>query len=567
VETTRRRGVPRLALTSVLLLLLACSCRAVALPPPPAPELDLLGQGWGSVAGVSSQADGLHVEATGGWIVGQDGSGGQPDPPVDLAGTHLRAGPGFTLRATFADVTGDASWAVHDRPPVTADEFRIEPPGLVLTLRDDDVQVTVRDGWSDPDGAAAEPVLDRHVQVADPTAALTLTSTADLLTVASGGQTLVTLPAGEVFTSGRLWFGFSSEEGRFRVSSFTAAAPAGAELSAVQGTDLQVPGDPDGLQALADRVRPGFGIGAAVALGPLVADPEYARAALSDFGSVTPENAMKAQFLHPRPDVWTFGEADAVVDLALRHGRTVHGHALAFAEALPRWMQELPTASVAEREASGQVLLDHVRTVVGHFRGRVDSWDVVNEPFDVDQGTDLQRSVWYRVFGPGYPAVVSRAVHDADPDVRQFVNENGADVAGPRQDALLDLVQEANAQGGHIAGVGLQAHVYDLDTDAVSTAELAASLDRFAAAGLQVRISENDVTDDEGAAAQAEQYADVLRACLQAPNCVSYTTWGVDDRYDWFLDDDGEVRQGHDLLYDDGRPTAAHEALRSVLGG
>ena len=562
--TVRRRVLRRLA-PVVVLLLLACGCRGAA--PAPATGLDLLAQGWGPVAGVSPAADGLHVRATGAGIVEQDGGGGQPNPPLDLAGTHLRTGPEFTVRATLTDVTDDASWAVYDRPPVIADEFRIEPPGVRVTLRGDDAQVTVWDGSAGGDVRDPQPALDRHVRLADPAAPLSVSRSGDSLTVSSGDQTLTTLSPEEVFTSGRLWFGFSAERGSFRVGSFTAGAPAGSGLGVVRGADLQVARDPDGLQALADRARPGFRIGAAVALGPLVADPEYARAALSDFGSVTPENAMKTQFLAPRPGVWTFEEADAIVDVALRHGQTVHGHALAFGEALPRWMQELPTGTADERRSSAAVLLEHVRTVVTHFRGRVASWDVVNEPFDVDQGTDLQRSIWFRALGPDYPAVVSAAVHAADPDAAQFVNENGADVAGPRQDALLDLVLRTNAQGGHVSGVGLQAHVYDLDTDAVPAAVLTRSLARFAAHGLQVRISENDVTDDQGTAAQAAQYAEVLAACLGAPNCVSYTTWGVDDRYDWYLDDDGSLQQGHDLLYDDGRPTPAYRTLQQVLRG
>ncbi|WP_200914447.1 endo-1,4-beta-xylanase, partial [Aeromicrobium sp. Leaf272] len=129
---------------------------------------------------------------------------------------------------------------------------------------------------------------------------------------------------------------------------------------------------------------------------------------------------------------------------------------------------------------------------------------------------------------------------------------------------LLQLALDTNARGGHIDGVGLQAHVYDLDTDAISADDLATTFDSFDDAGLDVRISENDVTDSEGQDAQAEQYATVLASCLRSDACVSYTTWGVDDRYDWYLDDDG-VQQGHDLLFDDGEPTPAYDAVMSVL--
>ncbi len=80
-----------------------------------------------------------------------------------------------------------------------------------------------------------------------------------------------------------------------------------------------------------------------------------------------------------------------------------------------------------------------------------------------------------------------------------------------------------------------------------------------------MRISENDVTDDQGTDDQAEQYATVLATCLDSPTCVSYTTWGVDDRYDWWVDDDGSAQQGHDFLFDEGHPTPAYKAMTRAL--
>jgi endo-1,4-beta-xylanase len=274
---------------------------------------------------------------------------------------------------------------------------------------------------------------------------------------------------------------------------------------------------------------------------------------------------MKPQFLSPEQGVYSFQEADAVIAVAEKNGMTVHGHTIAFSEAMPQWMRDLPAGTAAERSSSAAALLDYVRTVVTHFRGRLDSLDVVNEPLDVDQGTALQRNIWYEVFGPGYPAIVSQAVYAADPDVAQFINENGAEAPGARQDALLQLALDTNAAGGHISGVGLQAHVYDFETDAIDADELAETIERFGAAGLRVRISENDVTDGDGATAQAEQYAAVFAACFRHPNCVGYTTWGVDDRYDWYIDDDGTLQQGHDYLFDDGEPTAPYDSIRRVL--
>ncbi|MDR7083094.1 endo-1,4-beta-xylanase [Arthrobacter ginsengisoli] len=556
----------KVVLASGLLLALA-GCTPNDPTPEPNVVVDLLQQDWQHTPGVKAGGDGLQVAATARSIVEQDGGGGQPNPPLNLAGTHLVAEGDFSLSASFTDVTSDASWTVYDSPPVIADEFRIEPGGLRLTLRGDDLEIAVFDGSPQKDVTNPQPAHDEHVTVSDPEAALSVRRSGDTLEVASGGDTVSSLPLGRVFESGKLWLGLSSDGGSFQVNSLTATAPKGASLATAGPAVAQAEQSADGLQALAARTRPDFKIGAAVALGPLTSDEDYARNLVSNFGSVTAENAMKPQFLSPQQGVYTFEEADAILAIAESKGMAVHGHTIAFTEAMPRWMQELPSGTDAERQSSATALLDYVTTVVTHFKGRLDSLDVVNEPFDVDQGTSFQQNIWYRVFGPGYPAVVSKAVYDADPDVLQFINENGADVPGRRQDALLKLALDTNGLGGHIYGVGLQAHVYDLKTDAISAGDLTDTLNNFENAGLHVRISENDVTDGRGTGAQAKQYATVLATCLRSRACVSYTTWGVDDRYDWLIDDNGRLQQGHDFLFDDGQPTPAYDEMRRALGG
>ncbi|KUG61206.1 glycoside hydrolase [Kocuria rosea subsp. polaris] len=549
------------------LLLAVAGCSSNNPAPGPGVPVDLLQQDWRHMPGVTSDDDGLQVTATARHIVEKDGEGGQANPPLNLAGTHLVAEGDFSLSASFTDVVADASWAVYDSPPVIADEFRLEPAGLRLTLRGDDLEIAVFDGSPRKNVSGPQSAYVEHVTVSDPEPTLTVRRSGDTIEIADGENTVSSLPFGGVFESGKLWLGLSSAGGSFQVSSLTATAPEGTGLATADPVVAQAEQSADGLQAMAARARPGFSIGAAVALGPLVSDADYAQELVGNFGAVTPENAMKPQHLSPRQGEYTFEEADAILAIAESKGMTVHGHTIAFSEAMPRWMQELPTGSERERRASAEALLDYVTTVVTHFKGRLVSLDVVNEPFDRNQGTRLQRNVWYRVFGPGYPAVVSQAVHDADPDVKQYINENGADVPGDRQDALLELALDTNAQGGHIYGVGLQAHVYNLGTDAISADDLTDTLDLFEEAGLRVRISENDVTDGRGKKAQAKQYAAVLATCLRSRTCVSYTTWGVDDRYNWWIDGHDRLRQGNDFLFDDGRPTRAYKAMRKALGG
>ncbi|WP_447643648.1 hypothetical protein [Nocardioides zeae] len=152
---THRRSTVGAAATCLLLALTGCTATGGAETPesPESPDatgpgtvIDLLEQDWDRVPGVVATDDGLEVTRTGWRIVDQDGGGGQPNPPLDLAGTHLLAPDDFSIEATFDDVTADATLAVYDAPPVIADEFRIEPAGLRLTLRGDDLRIAVFDG-------------------------------------------------------------------------------------------------------------------------------------------------------------------------------------------------------------------------------------------------------------------------------------------------------------------------------------------------------------------------------------------------------------------------------------
>ncbi len=146
----RARHPYRLTALASGLLLAVAGCTSHA-PEPKETVVDLLQQDWQHVSGVAADGNGLRITATGRTIVDRDSGGRQSNPPLNLAGTHLVTEGDFTLEALFSDVTADASWAVYDSPPVIADEFRIEPAGLRLTLDGDDLGVIVFDGSPEQD--------------------------------------------------------------------------------------------------------------------------------------------------------------------------------------------------------------------------------------------------------------------------------------------------------------------------------------------------------------------------------------------------------------------------------
>jgi endo-1,4-beta-xylanase len=95
---------------------------------------------------------------------------------------------------------------------------------------------------------------------------------------------------------------------------------------------------------------------------------------------------------------------------------------------------------------------------------------------------------------------------------------------------------------------------------------LRSHIQALAKIGVKSRISEMDVYSDSGTAVQSQQYSAILQACLAEPNCISWTSWGVTDRYDYFKDDDGSIQQGEDFLWNaDLKPTPAVDVLRQLL--
>jgi endo-1,4-beta-xylanase len=269
-------------------------------------------------------------------------------------------------------------------------------------------------------------------------------------------------------------------------------------------------------------------MGAAVDLDPLLMDPDYRETLEAQYGSITPENAMKFGIIHPALDGFDFEAADAIMAFAASRSMAVHGHTLLWHEQQPAWLQEgAPT-----REFLMAELESHVATVVGRYANAVASWDVANEVIAPDGG-GLRETFW--TSGGGADVVDSAFVwaRRADPDAELFLNDTAVETIGPKSDALLALAVRLRDAGVPIDGVGFQAH---LTVPGPSREELQANMARFAAAGFDIRITELDVRIPDGTdllAEQAEVYADVIGACLAEPRCRGVTTWGFTDRYSW----------------------------------
>ncbi len=339
----------------------------------------------------------------------------------------------------------------------------------------------------------------------------------------------------------------SGAEGQIRHSGPAAVAVASVGMV---GTSLRT---------LA-RAR-GIRIGAAVASGPLHGEPRYAEILRHEFNVVTPENAMKFEWVHPRQNVYAFSDADAIVAFARANDMQVRGHTLVWHVSLPRWL----TGGNFTRSEMRDILREHIHEVVRHFRGQVEVWDVLNEAV-ADDGS-LEKTIWLRGIGPEYIELAFRWAHEADPQARLFYNDNGGEGLGRKSDAIYSLIRGLVQRGAPIHGVGFQFHINPESPP--NTRAVVANMDRLAALGLEVHVTELDVrikkpVTEEKLDAQARIYGSILGACLSARNCRAFVMWGFTDRHSWIpLFFPG---WGAGLILDEFyRPKPAYGALMDLL--
>lgn len=526
---------------------------------------NLLTKQWSYMPGVSRDDGMLTVRPTTLALVNQDGSGGQHNPPVNVYGTHLEQVNEFSISGTIDKLQNKAIVQLYGSTPIIADEFRIERKSIRLSVSKTVAQVEV---WA---GNNQGPVISQTyaIEQAD-SYAFSIKHQSGSITLTINGKTLGNVPARDIFATNEVWFGLDATAG-WRLSKLQADALGASPLVIADSSTLTATRrSTDGIQGLASAKREGFKVGAAMALEPAATDKEYAEVAFGgNFGALTTENALKWQAVHPQPGTYTFQQGDALVALARKHGMSVHGHTLVFGEANPRWVQKLPTTTQAEKDKVKEVMTQHISKVMGHYKGKISSWDVVNEPLaDYDQfesGTIMRQHKWQQAMGDSYIATAFKEAHTVDPNAQLFMNEFGLEEEGERWDAFLKLVTSLKAQGVPIDGVGFQAHVYE-EADAVDIATLRKHIQILAKLGLKSRISEIDVLSDKGTTLQATQYANVLKACIDEPSCIAYTTWGVSDRYDTFKDDDGSIQYGQDYLWNaDMQPTPAVARMKDIL--
>ncbi len=260
----------------------------------------------------------------------------------------------------------------------------------------------------------------------------------------------------------------------------------------------------------------------------------------SHYSSLTAENVMKWGNIHPQRDTYNWAAADRLVDFAEQNGQVVHGHTLVWHTELPSW-------------TGPSDLESHIKTIVGRYKGRIKSWDVVNEV--LDESGNL-RNMWYK----DMIADAFRWAHEADPDALLFINDYNIETNRTKTDGMFNFVKSLLAQGVPLHGVGFQCH---FNTDWTPAGELEGNMKRFAALGLKVAVTEFDCALKSGGTltAQANHYKNMVNASLAlGTSMYAFTTWGFTDGSTWLT---GQAPLPFDANY---QPKPALNSMIQALG-
>jgi GH35 family endo-1,4-beta-xylanase/enterochelin esterase-like enzyme len=307
-------------------------------------------------------------------------------------------------------------------------------------------------------------------------------------------------------------------------------------------------------RVLKDAFKDVFRIGMAGDVPANYSEQEL-KVASEHFNAVTPENCMKPGPIHPEEERWQFEQADALVDWARQNAMSIHGHTLVWHAQTRDWFfRDGDKDRVTER------LKDHIQTLVGRYRTRIQSWDVVNEAINdggneqTSQTENLRDSPWMQAIGPEFLTLAFKFAHQADPDAILYYNDYNIE-SGPKHASSLVLLKRLLNDGAPIHAVGIQGH---WRSGSIPFDDIDRAISDYASLGLKVSITEIDVTI-RGASGgqfgrgfgrerfrnasppslqdlktQADDYARLFAIFKKHKQVIERVTfWGLNDRRTW----------------------------------
>ncbi|MDG2431647.1 endo-1,4-beta-xylanase [Flavobacterium sp.] len=324
-----------------------------------------------------------------------------------------------------------------------------------------------------------------------------------------------------------------------------------------------IPEDPTFLKVKANKLANPFLIGMAIKANQLNAGSQYDLILRNEFSSISAEYEMKMDQISTASGVYNWTVADKIVAYGNTNGINVHGHALVWHNSVPSWLANYTGTDAAFALEVKKYITD----VVTHYKGKVKSWDVVNEAVE-DDGT-MRNTVFLRRMGPNYVNDCFKwareaAVAAADTQLLLFYNDYATSDNIKKQNAAYTIIDGLVANK-LIDGVGFQMHNTIF---APTKSQIEIDINRAVSKGLKIHISELDMQVNPGNApsnltatftnelrfAQKDKYQEIVKIynALPAANKYALTVWGMKDNESWIPFNAELNHPGNDwpLLYD-----------------
>ncbi|MEO5594087.1 MAG: endo-1,4-beta-xylanase [Chitinophagaceae bacterium] len=322
----------------------------------------------------------------------------------------------------------------------------------------------------------------------------------------------------------------------------------------------------DSAKGLKDYYKNYFSMGVAVSPQALKREDESALV-LQQFNSITPENAMKMGPIHPKENEYNWKDADSIVAFAQRHHIKIRGHNLCWHNQTPKWLFVDSAGNTVTKEVLLQRLKEHITTVVSRYKGIIYAWDVVNEAISDKPGEYFRNSIWYQVCGEDFVAKAFEYAHAADPQALLFYNDYN-EINASKREKIYKMVKGLKDAGVPIHGLGLQGH---WAVNEPSEGQLDSTIGRFAQLGLQLQVTELDISvypkehnarerkeEDNNAVftgekerMQVEMYNRCFKIFRKYKDVLSGVTfWNISDRSSWLDNFPVRGRKDYPLLFD-----------------
>jgi endo-1,4-beta-xylanase len=242
------------------------------------------------------------------------------------------------------------------------------------------------------------------------------------------------------------------------------------------------------------------------------------------WNQITPENAGKWGSVEGTRDSYSWGGADNAYNYAKQRGIPFKWHNLIWGQQQPSWISSLDSAAQAEE-------IEEWIRLVGERYPEMDLVDVVNEPLPGHNPPDGRngRANYMRALGgngqTGYDWVIKcfeLARQYCAPTAKLLINDYNIindNNATTQYLTIINLLKARNL----IDGIGVQGHSFEVVGPSVNT--LKANLDRLAATGLPIYISEFDINEPNDSTQRAK-YETIFPTLWEHPGVKGITFWG-----------------------------------------